>query len=94
MASQFQDAVRPNASTDPVTVLVDVNKRGRWQMELPDQEDPVTFETLEDAWRAASLYAARGRPCKLIARDAYQHVVRCEYIPGHDDVVSHNGWFG
>ena len=58
------------------------------------QQEPVTFETLEGARRAAYLYAARGRPCKLIARDAYQRVVRCEYIPGHDDVVSHNGWFG
>jgi len=91
MTSNTPGALLTEAPEGAITVR---NERGAWEIQLPGQEQPVTYETLDDARRAAYLYAARRRPCTLIARDAYQRVVSCEYIPSHAEVTSRNSWFG
>ena len=65
-----------------VTVCVDRNDHGDWQVALPDQREPVTCETLDDARRIAYLCAAERRPCELVVRDAYHRVVEHDYLVG------------
>ena len=67
---------------NPMTVRVDLNARGGWQIELSDQRERVTCKTLEDATRAAYRCAAARRPCELIVRDAYHRVLHHELING------------
>jgi hypothetical protein len=64
----------------PITVRVDIGVRGAWEIELPDRDDRVRCETLEEASRVAHRCAAERRPCELIVRDAYHRVVRRELI--------------
>ena len=59
------------ASTALREVRVDLNTHGEWEIELPDQSEPVTCETLEDAQRVAYLCAAHMSPCELIVCDAF-----------------------
>ena len=54
----------------PTTVRVDRNGRGAWEVAMPDQHEPVTSETLDDARRVASLCAGHRRPCELIGNGA------------------------
>ena len=75
------------ASTALPAVRVDLDTHGEWEIELPDQSEPVTCETLEDAQRVAYLYAARRSPCELIVRDAYHRVVRREVINRGNDLA-------
>ena len=56
------------------------NTSGMWEVELPDQDARVRWETLDDARRVAYLYAACKRPCDLIVRDSYDQVVRHEHV--------------
>ncbi|HUO75084.1 MAG TPA: hypothetical protein VMU39_30265 [Solirubrobacteraceae bacterium] len=83
--SQAEIKVRRRASMSPVTVRVDRTRRGAWEVAMPDQREPVTCETLEDAERVAYLCAARRRPCELIVCDAYHRVLHRVLIDGHDD---------
>jgi hypothetical protein len=57
---------RAAASTALPAVRVDLNTHGEWEIQLPDQSEPVTCEMLEDAQRVAYLYAAHRSPCELI----------------------------
>ena len=75
------------ASTALPTVRVDLNTHGEWEIELSDQSEPVTCETLEDAQRVAYLCAADMSPCELIVCDAYHRVVRCEVINRGTDLA-------
>ena len=60
----------PGASTALPAVRVDLNTHGEWDSQLPDQSEPLTCETLEDAQRVAYLYAAHRRPCSPERRRA------------------------
>ena len=73
------------ASTALRAVRVDRNTHGEWEIELPDQSEPVTCETLEDAQRVAYLCAAHRSPCELIVCDAY--VLRHEVINRGTDLA-------
>jgi hypothetical protein len=68
----------PGASS--VTVCVDRNDHGDWQVALPDRREPVTCETLDDARRIAYLCAADRHPCELVVRDAYHRVLEHDYF--------------
>jgi len=62
------------------TVRVDPNGRGDWEIELSDQVNVVTCETLDEAQRVAYLFATRRQPCELIVRDAYHRILHYELI--------------
>ena len=85
-----QDA-RSGARTNPITVHVDLNRQGCWEVALPDQGELVTLETLDDARRVAYLCAAHRRPCELIVCDAYHRVLYREFIDGHGDPAGTGG---
>ena len=68
--------------TDPVTISVDPNGRGAWNVASPDLPRPITCETLEDARTVAHLNAAHGRRCELVVHDAYHRVIEREIL--HD----------
>jgi hypothetical protein len=70
----------PGASI--VTVRVEHNGHGAWEIALPDQREPVTCATLEDARRIAYLCAAHRHPCELVVRDAYHRVLEHDYFEG------------
>ena len=70
------------------TVRVELH-RGGWEIELPDQREPVTCETLEDARRMAYLCAARRHPCELVVHDAYHRVLHHELIAREGDRGAH-----
>jgi hypothetical protein len=59
---------------------VDRNGHGEWEVALPDQREPVTCETLDDARRIAYLCAAHRHPCELVVRDAYHRVLEHDYF--------------
>ena len=69
--------------TNPITVHVDLNSQGGWEVVLPDQPELITLETLDDARRVAYLCAAHGHPCELIVCDAHHQVLHREFINGH-----------
>ncbi len=75
------------ASTALRAVRVDLNTHGEWEIELPDQSEPVTCETLEDAQRVAYLCAALRTPCELIVCDGYHRVLRREVISRGTDLA-------
>lgn len=66
----------------PVTVWVDLDRRGAWDVVLPDADEHIICETLEEASKIAYRCAANRRPCELIVRDAYHRVLRREQISG------------
>jgi hypothetical protein len=65
----------------PLTVRVDLNRRGGWEVTLPSKRDGVT---LDEAQRVAYLCAAHRHPCELVVRDAYHRVLHREFIDGED----------
>jgi hypothetical protein len=65
---------------NPTRVRVDISVRGAWEIELPDRDDRVRCETLEEASRMARRWAAERRPCELIVCDAYHRVVQRELV--------------
>ena len=75
------------ASTALRAVRVGLNTHGEWEIELPDQSEPVTCETLEDAQRVAYLCAAHRSPCELVVCDAYHSVLRREVINRGTDLA-------
>jgi len=71
MSPEVAGKSEAGASTVLRAVRVDLNTHGEWEIELPDQSEPVTCETLEDAQRVAYLCAAHTGPCVLIVCDAF-----------------------
>ena len=63
MSPELAGKSAAGASTALAAVLpavrVDLNTHGEWEIELPDQSQPVTCETLEDAQRVAYTGAPR-----------------------------------
>jgi hypothetical protein len=64
----------------PMTVSVDPNGRGAWDVAQLDGPRHITCETLEAARKIAHLSAASQRPCELIVHDAYHRVIQREII--------------
>jgi len=93
ITSDTREDSQAGPAAEPVLVRIDLNKRGVWEVQLPDHDAPVGCKDLEQARRAAYRYAAGRRPCTLIARDAYQRVIGREDLLGNDDFVSPHGWF-
>jgi hypothetical protein len=91
MRSHAEKQARRNTPMSPVTVRVDRTGRGAWEVAMPDQREPVTCETLDDARRVAYLCAARRRPCELIVCDAYHRVLHHEFINGRGGRASTGG---
>ncbi len=73
------------ARLNPITVRVDRNPGGAWEVAMPDQRERITCETLDDARRVAYLCAAHTCACELIVCDAYHRVVQREFINGRTD---------
>jgi hypothetical protein len=67
-----------------LTVRVDLNRLGGWEIALPGERDHVICETLDEARRVAYLCAARRHPCELVVCDAYQRVLHREFIDGDE----------
>jgi len=83
MRSHAEKHAPRDTSGSPITVRVDRNGRGAWEVAMPGQREPVTCETLDDARRVAYLCVAHTRPCELIVCDAYHRMLRHEFINGH-----------
>jgi len=74
-----------HAAGEPVTVCVQRNDCGGWEVELPADHARVTCETLDEVRRVAYLHAAHTRPCELVIQDACRRLVGRERIDGHHD---------
>ena len=66
----------PNSTT----INVERGRRGDWQVVVPDEDGPVSCQTLRDAQWVAYVLAADRQPCQLVIRDAYHRVVERELI--------------
>ena len=76
----------PSMSATPVPVIrVERARRGRWRVVLAGGNGVATCETLADARRLAYLSAGRCRPCELVVRDAYDHVIADELLTAGDE---------
>jgi hypothetical protein len=64
----MQTAVHP-------TVRVDMNRRGEWEVALPDGADVVRCRTIRDAMTIANRCAADHPDCEIIFHDAYHRVL-------------------
>ncbi len=62
------------------TVRVCADHRGGWEVELPDRDDRVFCETLDEARTLAFRYAMQMPPCDLVVRDAYERVLQHQLI--------------
>jgi hypothetical protein len=87
MSPELAGTSAAGASTVLSAVRVDLNTHGEWEIELPDQSQPVTCETLEDAQRVAYLCAAHRSPCELIVCDAHHRALRREVINRGTDLA-------
>jgi hypothetical protein len=67
----------------PLTVRVLLNARGQWEVVLPGRRRPLRCRDLDEAQRAAYVFAERSRPCEVVVHDAYHRVVRRDVINGH-----------
>jgi hypothetical protein len=63
-----------------ITLSIEPDGRGAWELVISEGLDHVSCATLEDAKRTAYRRAARRRPCELIVRDAYHRVIDRELI--------------
>ena len=54
MRSHAEKHARRDAAMSPVTVRVDRNGRGAWEVAMPDQHEPVTCATPSE-WRTCAL---------------------------------------
>jgi hypothetical protein len=59
-----------------ITVSVDPDGRGAWEVNVRDERSHVACPTLEDARQVAYRSASGRRPCELIVRDAYHRVIQ------------------
>jgi hypothetical protein len=66
-------------STDtPVTVRVELDRRGIWKVDLPDRPEPLRCPTLDEARELAHRCAEGLDPCEIIVYDAYHRVLQRE----------------
>jgi hypothetical protein len=64
-----------------VTVHTRTDRRGDWDVELPDRSGRVTCQTIDEARSVALQYAEKAaQPCEVIVRDAYNRVMLRELI--------------
>lgn len=78
----MEDPVRMGTTMTAVAIRVDLNRRGGWDVGLPDASEPVTCATLDEARRVAYESAADRHPCELIVYDAYHRVLHRELVDG------------
>jgi len=67
-----------SAPEAPVTVRIEREPRGAWQVAMPGRHGPMS---LEEARRVAYLSVAHAR--ELIVHDAHERVLHRELIEGH-----------
>jgi hypothetical protein len=67
-------------SQSPITLCIDPDGRGAWDLMISGDMEHVSCATLDDAKRVAYRRAADRRPCELIVRDAYHRVIDRELI--------------
>lgn len=70
---------RGDELTARVTLRVEHNGRGGWQVAAPNR-DRITCQTLADACRAAYASAAPAQRCEVIVHDAYHRVLARELV--------------
>jgi hypothetical protein len=58
-----------------MNVRVQLNRRGEWEIALPDRGDPVKCKSLPEARTVAHQCAAQMDPCEIIIYDAYYRVL-------------------
>ena len=63
-------------------MCVDLGRRGKWEVALPDRRERVSCETLDEARQVAQRCAARVHPCQVIVYDAYHRVLDRQVIDG------------
>jgi hypothetical protein len=59
-----------------ITVSVDPDGRGAWEVTVRNELSRVGCKTLEDARKVAYRSASGRRPCELVVRDAYHRVIQ------------------
>jgi len=75
----FGDDQCIRARTIEITVRVEMNRRGAWEVTVPGERMRVVYATLADARRQARSIAGT-RPSELIVRDAYQRLLEHERL--------------
>jgi hypothetical protein len=68
-----------------MTVRVSPDRRGGWEVALPEEQDRVACGTLNEARGVAYRCAAHRRPCELIVYDAYNRVHHRELVDGDEE---------
>jgi hypothetical protein len=71
------------AAPEQLTIRVQCDPGGGWEVSMPDRQSAITCEALDEARRVAHLALAHGRPCELIVHDAYHRILHHEFISGH-----------
>jgi len=72
----------PVQPANPMNVRVQLNRRGEWEIALPDREDPVRCKSLPEARSVAHERAAQINRCEIIIYDAYYRVLYRERPAG------------
>ena len=62
-----------------ITVRVEMNRYGAWELTVGDEQTRIVCQTLADATRQARSIAGT-RPAELIIRDAYHRLVEHERL--------------
>ena len=62
-----------------ITVRIDMNRHGAWEVDASDERERVVCPTLADAKRRAQT-VARGRPSELLVYDAYHRLLEHERL--------------
>lgn len=58
--------------------------RGGWEVRLPDDDEKVICQNLEDAVHVGYRWAADGRGRELVVHDAYNRVIQRQFVSaGH-----------
>jgi hypothetical protein len=63
-----------------ITVSVDSNGRGSWEVALSGGRERIECDSLDDAKRVARVCATREGLCDLVVRDAYHRVLTHELL--------------
>jgi hypothetical protein len=68
-------------TSDPYPIIrVDLERRGDWEVEVPDEQLPLHCRTLQEARLLAYRRASRLQPCELVICDAYHRVAHRELV--------------
>lgn len=62
------------------TIRIDLDSRGEWEVDLPEEAASVRCHSLEEARRVAYRQASRRQPCELVICDAYHRVAHHELV--------------